>query len=91
MVRSDKSLSCLFCITVTNVNENICLICNPNAEAKGEITEASHPSVYVGETARSIAERSSQLGRAIGIREKTITSPSITSFTIRVRESRDFT
>ena len=41
------------------VYENICLKCNPSAVTRGELKEAytTTPSLYVGETARSIYER----------------------------------
>ena len=41
------------------VYENICLKCNPSAVTRGELKEANTttPSLYVGETARSIYER----------------------------------
>ena len=42
------------------VYENICTICNPDAKKKGPLKEAKKeiPSLYVGETSRSIYERS---------------------------------
>ena len=43
------------------VYENICVDCNPSAGKKGELkvqdTKSDMPSVYVGETARSLYER----------------------------------
>ena len=44
------------------VYENICLVCNPEASKKGELLEMNMevPSIYVGETARSIKERSKE-------------------------------
>ena len=47
------------CTKRSIVYENICLECNPTAKAKGEVVpQASHPSIYVGESSRSLAERS---------------------------------
>ena len=42
--------------------ENICIKCNPDAVKKGELKEVNTevPSIYVGETARSIKERAKE-------------------------------
>ena len=50
------------CTTRSLVYENICLDCNPEAIQKGELKDANLevPSVYVGETARSIQERAKE-------------------------------
>ena len=46
------------CTRRSIVYENICLDCNPAASTKGEIIPtASNPSIYVGESSRSLAER----------------------------------
>ena len=51
------------CMKRSLVYENVCLLCHPKAEKKGDYKpegEAYHPSIYVGETSRSIAERTTQ-------------------------------
>ena len=42
--------------------ENICVRCNPTARDKGEFKgpQSHHPSIYVGETSKSIFERTKQ-------------------------------
>ena len=44
------------------IYENICTICNPEALKKGELKtiNAEVPSIYVGETARSVQERAKE-------------------------------
>ena len=50
------------CTKRSLVYENICLLCNPEADKKQELVLVNKdvPSVYVGETARSIQERSKE-------------------------------
>ena len=50
------------CTKRSLVYENICLKCHPGAKNKGEYKggEAPHPGIYVGESSKSIAERSSE-------------------------------
>ena len=47
------------CVKRNVLYENICLLCNPGAGAKGELKElkAGVPSVYIGESHRSLSER----------------------------------
>ena len=47
------------CTRTSVVYENICLTCNPKAASKGELVEqrADIPSLYVGESSRSLQER----------------------------------
>ena len=47
------------CTKSSVVYESICIACNPNATKKGELMEVKEgaPSIYVGETSRSIQER----------------------------------
>ena len=46
------------CTKRSVVYENVCLLCNPTArENKDVVPQASHPTIYVGESARSVAER----------------------------------
>ena len=48
------------CTRSSVVYENICVICNPSAKNKGELEEQEQPevpSLYVGESGRSIQER----------------------------------
>ena len=58
--------------------ENVCLECNPEAWKKGELKTINKdiPSVYVGETARSVQERAKEHWEAFkrGIRIATSTS-----------------
>ena len=48
------------CTLKNLVYENICLACNPGASKKGELMEVKEgaPTLYIGETSRSIYERS---------------------------------
>ena len=41
------------------VYKSICTVCNPSSLNKGELKtqESKHPSLYVGETSRSVQER----------------------------------
>ena len=50
------------CTQRSLVYENICVQCNPEARKKGNLSTINKevPSVYVGETARSIKERSQE-------------------------------
>ena len=50
------------CTQRSLVYENICVQCNPEARKKGNLKtiNTEMPSVYVGETARSIKERSKE-------------------------------
>ena len=49
------------CTKRSLVYESWCLLCNPTINTKGEPGgHQDHPSVYVGETSKSIAERSEQ-------------------------------
>ena len=50
------------CTTRNLVYENICLKCNPEASKKGELVQHNTevPSIYVGETSRSIKERAKE-------------------------------
>ena len=50
------------CTQRSLVYENICAICNPEARTKGNLKNINMdvPSVYIGETARSIKERSQE-------------------------------
>ena len=50
------------CTKRSLVYENICIKCNPDAVKKGELKEVNTevPSIYVGETARSIKERAKE-------------------------------
>ena len=47
------------CTRNSVVYENICLRCNPGASQKGEVQlqESRYPSLYVGESSRSLQER----------------------------------
>ena len=47
------------CTRTSVVYESICSMCNPSSLAKGELREqeSEAPSLYVGETSRSIQER----------------------------------
>ena len=53
------------CTRPSLIYENICRKCNPGAGSKGEvrIEDKEHPSVYVGETSRSVEEEQRILGR----------------------------
>ena len=44
------------------VYESICTVCNPSSLNKGELKsqESNHPSLYVGETSRSVQERAAE-------------------------------
>ena len=50
------------CTKRSLVYESICVDCNPTARGKGEleVMEQEQPSIYVGETARSMYERGKQ-------------------------------
>ena len=50
------------CTKQSLVYENICLLCKPEADKKPELMMINKdvPSIYVGETARSIQERSKE-------------------------------
>ena len=51
------------CTRSSVVYENICVTCNPSARSKGELGEQENvgvPSLYVGESGRSIQERASE-------------------------------
>ena len=50
------------CTKKNLVYENICVSCNPGAAKKGELEEGrvDIPTIYVGETSRSIFERSKE-------------------------------
>ena len=50
------------CTRASIVYESICVKCNPEAVQKGELTEvkAGDPSLYVGESSRSIQERAGE-------------------------------
>ena len=50
------------CTAPSVIYENFCASCNPGAGAKGEVKDVSMdpPSVYVGESSRSIKERSKE-------------------------------
>ena len=50
------------CTLVNVTYENICTKCNPSALKKGNLREqeAKVPSLYVGETSRSLQERASE-------------------------------
>ena len=52
--------------------ENICSLCNPEATKKGDLKEqkGEQPSLYVGESSRSIKERSQEHWAAWGRREE---------------------
>ena len=47
------------CTRASVVYESICVVCNPRAPEKGElkVTKEGAPSLYVGETSRSVQER----------------------------------
>ena len=47
------------CTRSSIVYESICVTCNPSAPKKGELTEVREgaPSIYVGESSRTIQER----------------------------------
>ena len=47
------------CTKTSVVYENICLVCNPSAASKGDLKtqETNTPSLYVGESSRSLQER----------------------------------
>ena len=47
------------CTRSSVVYESICMVCNPSAKNKGELKEVKEgaPSLYVGESSRSIQER----------------------------------
>ena len=47
------------CTRASVVYESICVTCNPSASNKGELksTKEGAPSLYVGETSRSVQER----------------------------------
>ena len=49
------------CTKISVVYENICLVCNPGADGKKELRElkTTVPTAYIGESSRSIKERSS--------------------------------
>ena len=48
------------CNKASLVYENICMSCNPEARKKGEFKDhnTNQPSIYIGETSRSMHERS---------------------------------
>ena len=50
------------CTRVSVMYENICAVCNPEARGKKEVKKIQEdpPSVYVGETSRSLQERSQE-------------------------------
>ena len=50
------------CKKASIVYENVCLQCNPGADAKGELREVKDdtPTLYVGESSRTIFERSKE-------------------------------
>ena len=47
------------CTRASVVYESVCVYCNPMAASKGELKEVKEggPSLYVGESSRSIQER----------------------------------
>ena len=55
------------CTKRSLVYENICLKCNPEASNKGELKNLNNniPSVYVGETSRSVQERAMEHQEAL--------------------------
>ena len=50
------------CTRTSVVYENVCTVCNPGATSKGELKNVKDgaPSIYVGETSRSIEERAQE-------------------------------
>ena len=50
------------CTKTSLVYENICLVCNPKAANKGDLErqETDQPSLYVGESSRSLQERTKE-------------------------------
>ena len=50
------------CTRKSLVYENVCSTCNPGAGAKGELegVDPNIPSIYVGETSRTIQERAKE-------------------------------
>ena len=50
------------CTRKSLVYENVCATCNPGAEAKKQLenVDPTIPSIYVGETARTIQERAKE-------------------------------
>ena len=54
------------CTRKSLVYENVCSTCNPGARAKGELEDVDPniPSIYVGETSRTVQERAMEHWRA---------------------------
>ena len=54
------------CTRKSLVYENVCSTCNPGARAKGELVDVDPtiPSIYVGETSRTVQERAIEHWRA---------------------------
>ena len=55
------------CTKQSLVYENLCLVCNPEASKKGELKTPlkNIPSIYVGETSRSVQERNMEHQEAL--------------------------
>ena len=55
------------CTQSSIVYESVCTLCNPGVVKKGELEKVKdgHPSLYVGESSRSIQERAGALGGCV--------------------------